>query len=45
VKTFISVRGFADGREVSFDSLRHREYHHVFPDALLQEIGQQLTWR
>lgn len=30
---------FADGRAVSFDSLRNREYHHVFPDALLQEAG------
>jgi len=30
---------FADGRAVSFDSLRSREYHHVFPDALLQEAG------
>lgn len=30
---------FADGRVVSFDSLRNREYHHVFPDALLQEAG------
>lgn len=28
---------FADGRPVSFDSLRSREYHHIFPDALLQE--------
>lgn len=28
---------FADGHPVSFDSLRHREYHHVFPDALLEE--------
>lgn len=30
---------FADGRPVSFDSLKNREYHHVFPDALLQEAG------
>lgn len=30
---------FADGHAVSYDSLRLREYHHVFPDALLQEGG------
>jgi len=30
---------FADGGQVSFDSLKNREYHHVFPDALLQEAG------
>lgn len=30
---------FADGHAVSFESLRKREYHHVFPDALLQEAG------
>lgn len=30
---------FADGHPVSFDSLRRREYHHVFPDALLLEAG------
>lgn len=30
---------FADGRPASFDALRTREYHHVFPDALLKEAG------
>lgn len=30
---------FADGRPASHDSLKTREYHHVFPDALLQEAG------
>ncbi|MFD2365807.1 DUF262 domain-containing protein [Pseudoduganella sp. GCM10020061] len=30
---------FADGHPVSYESLRHREYHHIFPDALLQEVG------
>ena len=30
---------FADGRPASFDSLKAREYHHVFPDALLQEVS------
>lgn len=27
---------FADGRPASYESLKTREYHHVFPDALLQ---------
>jgi Protein of unknown function DUF262 len=30
---------FADGHPVAYESLRRREYHHVFPDALLQEAG------
>jgi len=30
---------FADGHPVSYESLRLREYHHVFPDALLEEAG------
>lgn len=28
---------FADGKAVSYQSLQTREYHHVFPDALLDE--------
>lgn len=30
---------FADGRAASYETLKAREYHHVFPDALLQEAG------
>ena len=30
---------FADGTPASYESLKTREYHHVFPDALLQEAG------
>lgn len=30
---------FADGHPASYDSLKAREYHHVFPDALLSEAG------
>lgn len=30
---------FADGHPVSYDSLGKREYHHIFPDALLAEAG------
>jgi hypothetical protein len=28
---------FADGLPASYESLKHREYHHIFPDALLAE--------
>lgn len=30
---------FADGHPASYESLRQREYHHVFPDALLAEAS------
>lgn len=30
---------FADGRPASYEALKTREYHHIFPDALLQEAG------
>lgn len=32
---------FADGQPASFDSLRTREYHHIFPDALLKDAGME----
>jgi hypothetical protein len=36
---------FADSRAASYETLKAREYHHVFPDALLQEaeIGSYLA--
>lgn len=39
VNLCVGAWDFADGRPASFDSLKAREYHHVFPDALLQEAG------
>lgn len=30
---------FADGMPASYESMRNREYHHVFPDALLTDAG------
>lgn len=39
INLYFGAWDFADGRPVSFDSLKSREYHHVFPDALLQEAG------
>jgi hypothetical protein len=39
VNVHFGALDFADGHAVSFESLRQREYHHIFPDALLQEAG------
>jgi len=39
VNLYFGALDFADGHAASFESLRRREYHHVFPDALLQEAG------
>lgn len=45
---------FADGHPASFESLKSREYHHIFPDALLSEAGVEsylalncalITWK
>ncbi len=34
---YFGGRDFADDRPVTYDSLKSREYHHLFPDALLSE--------
>ena len=39
VAAYFEARDFADNQPVSYDDLRKREYHHIFPDALLQEAG------
>jgi hypothetical protein len=39
VSTYFGAIDFADGRTATFDSIQKREYHHVFPDALLKEAG------
>ena len=36
VTTYFEARDFADNQLASYESLRRREYHHVFPDALLR---------
>lgn len=45
---------FADAHRISADNVDHREYHHLFPDALLKEVGVDsylalncalITWR
>lgn len=39
VTTFLGAHDFADDKKASFESIQNREYHHVFPDALLTEAG------
>lgn len=39
VTTCLGAIDFADGKSATFDSVQKREYHHVFPDALLSEAG------
>ena len=39
VSNYFGARDFADSNELSFESLQNREYHHIFPDALLSEAG------
>lgn len=29
---------FSDGQVLSFENLKHRDYHHIFPKAILQEL-------
>lgn len=37
VTTYLGAIDFADHRTATYDSIQKREYHHVFPDALLLE--------
>jgi hypothetical protein len=37
VTTFLGAVDFADHKAASFESIQKREYHHIFPDALLAE--------
>lgn len=39
VTTYLGAFDFADGGEVRYESLQNREYHHIFPDALLKEAN------
>ena len=39
VTTFLGAHDFADDKKASYESIQKREYHHVFPDALLSEAG------
>lgn len=37
VTTHLGALDFADGKQATYESIQKREYHHVFPDALLAE--------
>lgn len=39
VTTYLGAEDFADGKAATYDTIQKREYHHVFPDALLAEAG------
>jgi len=39
VSNYFGAHDFADSKPASFDSIQKREYHHIFPDALLSEAG------
>ncbi len=39
VTTYLGALDFADHKPASYESLQGREYHHVFPDALLAEAN------
>jgi hypothetical protein len=37
VSTYFGAYDFADNHRASYESVQKREYHHIFPDALLKE--------
>lgn len=39
VTTYLGAIDFADHQIATYESIQKREYHHVFPDALLAEAG------
>lgn len=54
VTTYLGAIDFADHKTATYDSIQKREYHHVFPDALLAEAEVQsflalncalITWK
>ncbi|MEQ1949099.1 MAG: hypothetical protein ABL995_18045 [Bryobacteraceae bacterium] len=38
VTTYLGAMDFADNKPASFEGNQNREYHHIFPDALLAEV-------
>jgi hypothetical protein len=44
VTTYLGAFDFADGSEVSHSALLNREYHHIFPDALIKEAKIDSFW-
>jgi hypothetical protein len=39
ITTYLGAQDFADGKSASYENNQKREYHHIFPDALLAEGG------
>lgn len=39
ISSYLGAYDFADGQKVSREHLIKREYHHIYPDALLKEAG------
>jgi hypothetical protein len=37
VSLYLGANDFADNRTATYESIQKREYHHIFPDALLSE--------
>jgi len=54
VSNFFGAHDFADNKPASYESIQSREYHHIFPDALLSDAGLEsyyalncalITWK
>jgi len=41
VTTYLGAMDFADHNPATYETVQNREYHHIFPDALLSEVGIQ----
>ena len=39
VSNYFGAQDFADSKPASYESIQKREYHHIFPDALLSKAG------
>ncbi|MFZ6050754.1 GmrSD restriction endonuclease domain-containing protein [Halocola ammonii] len=39
VANYFGAYDFADGSQITSDNVRKREYHHIFPDALVKEAN------
>lgn len=37
IANYLGANDFADGRQISPENINNREYHHIFPDSLLNE--------
>lgn len=37
ITTYLGANDFADGKKISINNINEREYHHIFPAALLEE--------